>query len=75
MSYIVVTFVANCRDIFFAVPFPPSPFGSGGYLLKIALKDSWDKVERRFSSRPFGLQAQEDQDLFSAQEWGGTRLW
>ena len=27
MSYIVVTFVANCRDIFFPVPFPPSPFG------------------------------------------------
>ena len=27
MSKIVVTVVANCRDIFFPVPFPPSPFG------------------------------------------------
>ena len=27
MSSIVVTFVANCRDVFSPSPFPPSPFG------------------------------------------------
>ena len=29
-----VTFVANCRDIFFPVPFPPSPFGFGRLKIK-----------------------------------------